>query len=173
MFRKNSFKFENENPNSEGEYSSYLKVFPCSGYFNGLRDVLSKATKYICIEEILLSSKEFSAIVRAAKHVKELSFTDCKIHTDEEYELGQMEGWQIEFLQVYYCSHVYKHIRGYDESCLKIFLSILGCPNLLKSLRLNGIILYCREEMEKKLLSKAKEILGDDYDVLMPNFKRF
>ena len=164
-------KFKNENLNSEDEYSFYYDVFPCSSYFYGLRHVLSKATKYIYIYSISFSSKEFSAIFRAAKHVKQLHFDDCKILTDGECELEQMEGWQIKFLIVDDCYHVCKHIRGYEDSCMKIFLSIVGCQNLLRSLR--QIKFKCEKEMKKKLLSKAKEILGNDYNVLMPSIKCF
>ena len=93
-----SIKIENKNLNSEDEHSSYLKIYPCSDYFYGLREAISKAVKYILIDEILFSSKEFSSILRAAKHVKNLFLTNCKIFTDGEYELGEMEGWQIEYL---------------------------------------------------------------------------
>ena len=82
-----------------------------------------------------------------------------------------MEGWQIEILQVGYIIYVYKNSRDYEESYMKLFLSIVGCPNLLRSLRLNGIIFNCGREIEEKLLSKAREILGSDYDMLMPSFK--
>ena len=171
MFQGHSIKIQNENLDSEGQYSSYFEVFPCFNYFYGLRYVMSKATKYINIYKILLSSKEFSAILRAAKHVEKLKFIDCKILTDEEYELGQMEGWQIEFLQVGYIIRVYKHSRDYEDSWMKIYLSIVCCPNLLRSLR--HLIFNCGGEMKKKLLSKAKEILGNDYDILMPRFECF
>ena len=129
---------------------------------------MSKATKYIMINQILMNSKEFSAILRIAKHVKELYFHNCKILTDEECELGKMEEWQIELLRVGYYFHVYKHSRDYEDSCMKIFLSILGCPNLLRSL--TKIEFICEREIEKKLLSKAKEILGDNYDMLKAKF---
>ena len=166
-----SIRIQNENLNSEDECSFYYEVYPCSVYFYGLRHVMSKATNCINIYKILLSSKEFSAIIRAVKHVKELYFTNCKILTDEEYELGEMEGWQIEVLQVGYYNHIYKHSRDYEDSCMKIFLSIVGCPNILRSLR--KIRFTWGEEIGKKLLSKAKEILGNDYDILMPRFECF
>ena len=163
-----SFKIQNENLNSEDEYSTYYEVYPCSIYFYGLRDVMSKATKSIDIRDISFSSKEFSSILRAAKHVKELDFNECLILTDGECELGEMEGWQIECLWVYYRIHVYKHSRDYEEYYMKIFLSIVGCPNFLRSLK--QIRFKCGREMKKKLLSKAKEILGNDYDIIMPSF---
>ena len=119
IFHGYSIRIQNENYDSEIEYSVYFKVFPCSGYFYGLRDVMSKAIEYIWIEEILFSSKEFSVILRAAKHVKQLHFTDCTILTDDEHELGQMEGWQIEYLQVYYYIHVYKHLIDCEDSYIK------------------------------------------------------
>ena len=117
----------------------------------------------------MFSSKEFSAILRAAKHVEKLHFTDCKILTDGEHELGEMEGWQIEILQIHYYINAYTLSRDYEDSYLKIFLAIVGCPNLLKSLK--QIKFNCEREIEMKLLSKAKELLGDDYDILMPSFK--
>ena len=52
---------------------------------------------------------------------------------------------------------------------MKIFLSIVGCTNLLKSL--NIIRFGCGEEIMKKLLSRAKEILCNDYNMLMPTFE--
>ena len=164
-----SINIHNENYNSEDEYSTFYEVLSCSCIFNGLRDAMSKSTKYIWIDRILFSSKEFSAILRAAKHAKKLCFNECKIHTDEECELGEMEGCQIEYLRVYYHIHVYKHLRDYEDSHLKIFLSIVGCHNLLRSLK--RIIFNWGKEMKEKLLSKAKEILGNDYDMLMPRFK--
>ena len=130
---------------------------------------MSKATKYVSIYKTLLSSKEFSSILRAAKHVKELRFINCKILTDAEHELGQMEGWQIEILKIDYYINVYTNLRDYEDSYLKIFLSIVGCPNLLRSL--TQIEFKCRREMKNKLLSRAKEILGNDYNVLMPSFR--
>ena len=162
-FHGSSIEIQDEN------FNSYYEVFPCSGYFYGLRDTLSKATIAILIHKLLLSSKEFSAILSAAKHVEDLYFSYCKILTDDEHELGQMEGWQIKLLWICYSSHVYKHSRDYEDSCMKIFLSIVSCTNLLKSLRY--LKFGCGEEIKKKLLSKAKDILGNDYDLLMPRFK--
>ena len=171
MFFGNSIKIQNENYYSYSgyEYPIYYKVFPCSSYFYGLRDVMSKATNSIRIREILFSSKEFSAVLRAAKYVKELRFINCKILTDGEHELGQMEGWQIEILQIDRYFDVYTNIRNYEDSCMKIFSSIVGCTNLLKSLREMKFV--WGEKMKKKLLSKAKEMLGNDYDMLMPSFR--
>ena len=159
----------NENLNSEDEYSFYYEVYPCSSYFYGLREAISKSTIHIWIEKILFSSKEFSAILRAAKHVKEVQFINCKILTDGEHEFGEMEGWKIEILWVGFYNNVYKQLRDYEDSYMKIFLSIVGCTNLLKSLKL--IKFNCGREIELKLLSKAKVILGNDYDLLMPKFK--
>ena len=168
-FHGHSIWIKNENHSSKDEFFDYYEVFPCSSYFFGLRDAMSKTTKFVMISRILFSSKEFSAILRAAKHVEKLYFLNIKILTDGEWELGQMEGWQIKNLRVGYFIHVYKHPRDYEDSCMKIFLSIVGCTNLLRSLR--EIELKWGWKMEKKLLSKAKKILGNDYDVLMPNFK--
>ena len=167
-FEGHSIKVQNENPNSKTKISSYLEVFPCSSYFYGLRDAMSKVTKYIMINNILFSSKEFSAILRAAKHVERLYFGSWKILTDFECELGEMEGWQIEYLKIGDALNAYKHSRDYEDSCIKIFLSILGCRNLLKSLKQ---IRFMYEEMKEKILSKAKEILGDDYDMHKAKFK--
>ena len=168
IFCKKSIKIVYEKLNSEEEYSSWIKVFPCSTYFNGLRDAMSKVTKFILIKNILLSSKEFSAILRAAKHVKDLYFDSCKILTDVECELGEMEGWRIEHLKIGDIFNAYKYSRDYEDSCMKIFLSILGCRNLLKSLK--QIRFIYEKEMKKKILSKAKEILGDDYDMHKAKF---
>ena len=133
---------------------------------------MPKATKSIWILDLLFNSKEFSSILRAAKHVKELDFTNCKILTDGEHELGQMEGWQIEILWIgYYYDDVYTNLRDYEGSCMKIFLSIVGCTNLLRSLKCLKI--KCDRKMKNKLLSKAKEILGNDYDMLMPRFENY
>ena len=162
-------QIKNENYDSEDEWSDFYKVYPCSSYFYGLRDVISKAIKYISIRKILLSSKEFSAILRAAKHVKRLHFTDCKILTDYEHELGEMEGWKIDILSVDYSIHVFKNSRDYEDNCMKMFLSIVGCTNLLWSLRY--LQFKCEREMGEKLLFEAKEILGNDYDMLMPWFE--
>ena len=133
---------------------------------------MSKATEYVWIYKTLFNSKEFSSILRAAKHVKELRFANCKILTDGEYELGQMEGWQIELLRFgYYYNDVYANIRDYEGSCMKIFLSIVDCTNLLRSLKCLKI--KCDRKMKNKLLPKAKEILGNDYDMLMPRFENY
>ena len=100
-----------------------------------------------------------------------MRFFNCKILTDGECELGQMEEWQIEILQIGYYFNVYKHPRDYEDSCIKIFSSIVGCTNLLRSLREMKFV--WGEEIKKKLLSKAKEILGNDYDVLMQSFGHY
>ena len=167
--RSIKIEYENLNLNSEDENSLYYEVFPCSSYFYGLREAISKSTKYVWIDEILFSSKEFSAILRAAKHVEKLCFNDCKILTDGEYELGEMEGWQIDLLWVGFYNNVYKHSRDFEDCCMKIFSSIVGCTNLLRSL--GKLEFKCEKEMKWKLLSKAKKILGNDYDLLMPKLK--
>ena len=118
---------------------------------------------------MLFSGKEFSEILRAVKHVKELKFYNWKVITDDEHELGQMEGWKIEILWFGYYHHVHKYFGDYEKSCIMVFLSIIGCPNLLKSLR--EIKFTWGEEIEKKLLSKAKEIFGIDYNMLIPCLK--
>ena len=164
-FQGNSNLITNENHESKNEHCSYFKVYPCSSYICGLRDVISKATIAVWINSISLNSKEFSSIVRAAKHVKILFLTRCKIITDGECELGEMEGWQIEYLTVDCYYHSYKRSRGYEDSCMKIFLSILGYQNLLRSLR--KIEFKCERNMGERLLFKAKEILGSDYDMQM------
>ena len=164
-----SIEIQNEYCNYQYEYSSYFEVYPCSSYFYGLREAISKSTKYVWIDQILLSGKEFSAILRAAKHVKELYFRDCKILADEEHELGEMEGWQIEILTIGYIINVYTKYRDCDDSCMKIFMLIVGCPNLLRSLR--RIRFGCGDKMKEKLFSKAKKILGTDYDMLMKSFE--
>ena len=169
IFYGHSSKIENKKYYSKAKYYSYFEVYPCSDYFYGLRDVMSKATKHIWIYRILLNSEEFSAIVRAAKHVEKLHFTDCKILPVSKCELGEMEGWLIEFLWVGFNYDGYEYFRDYNNSCMKIFLSILGCPNLLRSLK--QIKFGCREEIKKRLLSKAKEILGNDFDIIMSKFE--
>ena len=165
IFKGNSILIHDENCNSEYENSLYFEVYPCSSYFYGLRDAISKATMYAWIDTILFSSKEFSSIFRAAKLVKQLHFVNCKILTDGECELEQMEGWQIEILSAGNYVYAYKHKRGYEDSCMKIFISILGCRNLLKSLR--KIEFRCGRDMGKKLISKVEEILDSYYHMQM------
>ena len=156
---------QNVNYNSEDENSLYFEDFPCSNYFYGLRDAISKAAMYVWIDRILLSGKEFSAIVRAAKHAKILFLTNCKITTDAECELGQMEGWQIQFLTVECYFHAYKLSRYYEDNYMKIFLSIISCQHLLRSLK--RIQFNCGRDMREMLISKAEEILDSDYDIQM------
>ena len=165
LFSGNSIIIHDKNYDSEYENSLYFEVYPCSSYFYGLREAISKATRCVWIDKILFSSKEFSTIFRTAKHVKELHFVECKILTDGEWELGEMEGWQIEMLRAGYFIHVYKHPRDYEDSCMKIFLSIVGCPNILRSLR--KIEFKCGKDMGKKLKSKVEEILDSYYHMQM------
>ena len=163
-------KTDNEKYDSKNKDSvrSFTKVFPCSNYFIGLRDVMSKATKSSWISSLELKSQEFSFLIRAAKQVKELVFSNCKFLTCSAYDFGQMENWKIELLRIVNYHNAYSDLQEYEDSLMEIFSSIINCTNLITSL--TEIRFDCSSDVKIKLLEYAKEVLGDRYNKTMPIF---
>ena len=151
-------------------YSKYLlKVYPCSNFFEELSCVVSRTTNRIDICRLELSSKEFIQLVKTAKKVKELTFFDCKISFDSEFDFGPMEGCLIEEVFISYNEQVYDKWSDYVESLMNIFWGILKCTNLVRSLK--GLNFRYSHNLEEKLIKTAKEILGEDYSEIMPSLR--
>ena len=150
---------------------SFLKVYPCSNFFEELSCVVSRTTNRIDICNLELSSKEFIHLVKAAKKVKNLTFFDCKIPFDSEFDFGLMEGCLIEEVFISYNNQVYDKWSDYEESLMNIFWGILKCTNLVRSLK--GLNFRYSHNLEEKLIKTAKEILGEEYSDIMPSLKRF
>ena len=170
-FQGKSIKIENEyySPDSIDSDRYIRVVYPCSNIFLELRCLISRVTLCIEIWDLELKSKEFSQLIKAAKQTKELEFWDCKILTDFEFDFKQMDGCQIEKIKIGYIYQVYDTWKKYEDCLMQIFLAIIHCPNLIKSLKY--INFSCNESMKIKLLGKAKEVLGDKYKIIMPSLE--
>ena len=120
---------------SDSDSADLRTVFPCSNIFLELRHAVSRVTDYIEIRWLELKGKEFCQLVRASIHAFELDFYNCKILTDTEFDFGQMEGCKILGLKIDYSFHVYDSWSDYKDSLTKIFLAIIHCSSLIRSLR--------------------------------------
>ena len=138
-------------------------VFPCSNIFLELRHVVSRVTGNITIGRLELKGKEFCQLVRSSIHAFELKFNNCKILTDSESNLGQMEGCKIQALIINYSYQVYDSRSDYEVSLMKIFVAIIHWSNLMRSL--NRLFIRWNDKIKDLLLEKANEELNDmDYD---------
>ena len=149
----------------------YLNVvYPCS-FFLEFTYAVSRVTDYIEIWRLEFSSKEFSQLIKASKQSKELRFIECRILTDSEINFGQMEESNIHKITMegYYRS--YEHLYQYEDSIIKIFLAILHCPYLMRSLK--EFRFECNYDFKKELLVKAKEVLGDKYRDIIPTLSTY
>ena len=81
-----------------------------------------------------------------------------------------MNSWAIEEFEIgYYFGQVYDDLRDYEQSLMRILIAILHCSNLTWSL--NKLTFRCCDAMKIKLFKKAKEILKEKYDKLMPSLE--
>ena len=151
--------------------NNLYKVYPCSNFFEELRYAVSRSTNKIEIYSVELSSKEFIQLVKAAKKVKSLLFFDCKISFDSEFELGPMEGCQIEEIHITNINKVYDEWSEYEESLMNIFRGILKCTNLVRNLK--GLNFKIIDDLKEKMIEEAKKILGEEYSEIMPSLKIF
>ena len=159
---------ESESNNSYWEY--FCKVYPCSNFFEELRYAVSRATNEISISSLQLSSKEFIQLVKAVKKVNALIFKNCKISLESEFDFSLMDECLIEKIYVGFNSQVYDEWSEHEECLMNIFLGILSCENLIRSLKdINFGYIYGFKE---KLNEKAKEKLGEKYLKIMPSLKR-
>ena len=143
--------------------SKLLTVFPCSNIFLELRHAISSFTDIIEICCLELKGIEFCQLVRASIHAFELKFNNCKILTDSEFNLGQMEGCKIQALIIDYSYQVYDSRSDYEVSLMKIFVAIFHWSNLMRSL--NRLFIRWNDKIKDLLLEKANEELNDmDYD---------
>ena len=147
----------------------FLKVYPCSNFFEELSCVVSRTTNRIDISRLELSSKEFIQLVKTAKKVNILIFYECKILFDSEFDFGPMEGCLIEAIVISDSNKVYDEWSEYEESLISIFWGILKCTNLVRSLK--GFNFKKSYDLKEKLIEKAKEILGEKYSDIMPSLK--
>ena len=157
-FQGNSILVNDQSSSSDRDRADLLTVFPCSNIFLELRHAVSRVTNKIGIWNIELKGKEFCQLVRASIHAFELEFLDCKILTDSEFDFGQMEGCKIEALKISYADKVYDSWSDYEDSLMKIFVAIIHCSNLIRSLR--KLSFRCNDNMKDLLLEKAKEELN-------------
>ena len=107
---------------SHHRYPKYfLKVYPCSNFFEELQYAVSRATHIIRISNLELSSREFIRCVKTAKKVKSLTFYDCKISFGSEFDFGPMEGCLIKKIDIGYGGQVCDEWSEYDECLIGIF----------------------------------------------------
>ena len=64
-----------------------------------------------------------------------------------------MEGCKIKELKIDYIDKVYDSLSDYEDSLVKIFISIIHCSNLIRSLR--KLSLWLNGKIEDLLLEKA------------------
>ena len=159
---------ESDNHNIFIEY--FLKVHPCSNFFEELRYAVSRTTNKIKIYRLELSSTEFIQLVKAAKKVKDLTFYNCKISFDSEFDFGLMEGCQIEKIHIGYLDKVYDEWSEYEECLRKIFWGILNCKNLIGSLK--DLKFSYTRGLKKEFIKIAKETLGKEYLKIIPSLKK-
>ena len=151
-------------------WGNFWEDYPCSNFFEELKFAVSRIEKRIEIDSLELSSTEFIQLVKAAKKVKYLTFFDCKIPFDSEFDFGSMEGCLIEGIEIF-C-----HILGcYEESekeeCLiKIFWGILNCTDLIRSLK--DLDFGNNYSLNKQLKEKAIVKFGEEYLEIIPSLKR-
>ena len=162
-FEGDSILLEDQSSSRDSDRADLYKVFPCSNIFLELRHAVSRVTKHIIIARLELKGKEFCQLVRASIHAFELDFYNCKILTDTEFDFGEMEGCKIESLRIYNGYQVYDSQNDYEDTVMKIFVAIIHCSNLIRSLR--HLSFGCDEKMKNSLLEKAKGELKDiDYE---------
>ena len=156
---------------SHYRYWEYFhKVYPCSNFFEELRYAVSRATNIIEIDSLELSSTEFIQLVKAAKKVKSLDISDCKISFDSEFDFGLMEGCLIREIHIGYLNLVYDEWSEYEECLMNIFLGILNCTNLIRSLKF--LRFDCTYYLKIEMIENAKKKLGEEYLKIMPSLKR-
>ena len=152
-------------------FKYFIKVYPCSNFFEELRYAVSRAPNFIRIHNLELGSQEFIQLVKAAKKVKKIFISDCKISFDSEFDFGLMEGCLIEEIVIGFFNKVYDEWSEHEECLMKIFWEILNCTNLIRSLKRLGF--NYTHDLKEKMIEKAKEILGEGYSDIMPSLKRF
>ena len=138
--------------------SKIITLYPCSNIFLELRHAVSRVTDKIYIWNLELKGKEFCQLVRASIQAFELEFWNCKILTETEFDFGQMEGCKIQALKIDYSYKVYDSWSDYEDCLMKIFVAIIRCSNLIRSLR--NLYFRCNYKMKNLLLEKAKEELN-------------
>ena len=157
---------------SHNRYSNYFcKVSPCSNFFEELRYTVSRSTNKIEIDDLELSSKEFIQLVKAAKKAKYLTFFDCKIPFDSEFDFGLMEGCLIVEIFISYSNQVYDELSEYEKCLMNIFRGILNCTNLIRSMK--DLDFRFTHDLKEKMIEEAKKILGEDYLKIMTSLKKF
>ena len=134
-FEGHSILVEDQESDSSSDSADLRKVFPCSNIFLELRHAVSRVTDKIDIWYLELKGKEFCQLVRASIQVSELEFWNCKILADTEFDFGQMEGCKIWGLKIDYASQVYDIPSDSEDSLMKIFIAIIHCSNLIRSLK--------------------------------------
>ena len=160
----------NESDNYNIFIECFLKVHPCSNFFEELRYAVSRTTNRIDISRLELSSREFIQLVKAAKKVKEINIWECKISSASEFDFGPMEGCQIEEISIGYFDKVYDEWNEYEECLMKIFWGILNCKNLIGSLK--DLKFSYTRGLKKEFIKIAKETLGKEYLKIIPSLKK-
>ena len=150
-------------------WAFFQKVYSCSNFFEELRYAVSRTTNGIKICDLELSCKEFIQLVKTAKKASILTFWDCKISFDSEFDFGLMEGCLIEEIEINYINQANDEWREYEECLIKIFRGILNCTNLIRSLK--DLDFWCTDELMEKVNEEAKEKFGEEYLKIMPYLK--
>ena len=137
-------------------------VLPCSNIFLELRHTVSRVANNIKICRLELKGKEFCQLVRSSIQAFKLEFYNCKILTDTEFDLGQMERCKIQALKIHYYYQVYDNWSDYEHCLMKIFVAIIHWSNLIRNLK--KLSFRWNYKMKDLLFEKAKKDLSDiDY----------
>ena len=142
-----------EHDNHGGYWDYFLKVYPCSNFFEELKYAVLRTTNKIQFWNLELSSREFIQLAKAAKKAKKLIFQDCKIPFDSEFDFGPMKGSHIEKISIDYFDKVYDEWSEYEECLMKIFWGILNCKNLIGSLK--DLNFKCIDDLKEKMREEA------------------
>ena len=65
--------------------------FPCDANCSGLVEIMSGVTEGIDLEELQMNRATFEAVMRAACHVKKITFYACKLDCSEELDFSGVD----------------------------------------------------------------------------------
>ena len=136
---------------------------PWDFYFNGIRVAATKSIRIFTIWLMGISSREFCLLLISARHAKEVSFTYWKLSAGSEYNLGKIEKWEIDELNLSYTGK-YSDWKNYPENCISIMQGIANCASLVSSL--TKIYLFrsgMSRETRKETFDKIIKIFSGKY----------
>ena len=121
-----SFAFNNKS-NMEIDASYYL---------DGLKAAACKVTDALFVDNTKFTAKEFCEILSSAKWAKKLNFQYSTIPLDEEVDFGDMEGSNIEFINLFGSGKAcYSNWEAFPLRFENLIASIAKNKGLYKSLK--------------------------------------